>query len=220
MKRYALIVAGGSGTRMGATVPKQFLNLKGKPILMHTLHAFASARVDEIILVLPEAFLENWHSLCRSHQFIIPHKTVIGGNTRFASVQAGLRLVEDQALVAIHDGVRPVIQGPLIQNGFETALEHGSAIAALPLKDSIRVRTTEGHTESVNRADYFMVQTPQTFQSSLIKKAYDQQYAATFTDDAGVFETLKKEVTLIQGDYKNIKITTPEDLAIAALFLA
>lgn len=220
MKRYALIVAGGSGTRMGATLPKQFLNLQGKPILLHTLHAFASAGVDQIILVLPEAYLENWQSLCRADQFVIPHKTIAGGNTRFDSVQKGLSLVEDHALVAIHDGVRPMIQGSLIQLGFETAATHGSAIAAVPLKDSIRVRTTNEHTESVNRADYFMVQTPQTFQSSLIKAAYNCSFDPAFTDDASVFETLKKEVILIPGDYKNIKITTAEDLAIAELFLA
>ena len=216
MKRYALIVAGGSGTRMGGSTPKQFLVLGQRPLLMHTISQFASAGNSiEIIVILPQNQIEIWTSLCSYHQFVIEHKLVAGGKTRFESVRNGLEWVEADSLVAIHDGVRPLISTTIIEESFRIAKEKGSEIAAVSLKDSIREMVGDS-TVSKNRNNYFLVQTPQTFQSTMIKKYYGlAKSKESFTDDASVYEFFGENVTLIQGDYKNLKITTPEDLIIA-----
>lgn len=216
MKRYALIVAGGSGSRMGTAVAKQFLHLAGKPVLMHTLLRFSHC--DNIVLVLPDTQIEYWGELCRAHQFDVPHTIIAGGAERFYSVLNGLAALPDDGLVAIHDGVRPCVTKGVIDSTFVKAEKYGNAVVAVKSKDSIRKVTPKGSV-AVNRSDYYMVQTPQTFSIELLKKAYCQPYHITFTDDASVFEAAGNIIQLVEGDYKNIKITTPEDLPLAALFI-
>lgn len=211
---YAVIVAGGSGTRMMSKVPKQFLPIAGIPILMHTIRAFYeySARTT-IILVLPETDIDRWKELCAIHRFDVPHHTQIGGANRYDSVKNGLSLIENNGLVAIHDGVRPFIQPDTIGASFRLAAIHGSAVAAVRLKDSIRI-TDKDATRTVDRSKYRLVQTPQTFQVSLIKDAYAQVDPHGVTDDASVAEQAGHGISLFEGSYENIKVTTPEDLFI------
>ncbi len=220
MNKYALVVAGGRGSRMGAEIPKQFLLLKGLPVLMHTLKAFRSIDDIHLILVLPEDQIMYWNQLCAKHNFSLPHQIVAGGETRFQSVKNGLQSISDsEALVAIHDGVRPLVSIDIIKESYKLAQQVGNALTIIPLKDSIRMQTDKGSV-SVNRSDYFLVQTPQTFRLSEIKTAYENAPELnTFTDDASVIEAIGAEIHLVQGDYKNIKITTPEDLLFAEALL-
>lgn len=218
--KYAIIVAGGSGTRMGANVPKQFLLLNGKPVLMHTLQKMSTV-CDELILVLPEAQKSYWDELCVTHQFGLKHTVIAGGNERFFSVLNGLNAITNFTntdLVTIHDGVRPCVTPLLIAASFDLAAQHGSAIAAVKPKDSLR-KVSGNTTEAVDRSHYYLVQTPQTFVLAKLKQAYQQGYQSFFTDDASVFEAAGNTIHLLEGDYKNIKITTPEDLPLAELFL-
>ncbi len=220
MNKYALVVAGGRGSRMGAEIPKQFLLLKGLPVLMHTLKAFRSIDDIHLILVLPEDQIMYWNQLCTKYDFSLPHQIVAGGETRFQSVKNGLQSISDsEALVAIHDGVRPLVSIDIIKESYKLAQQVGNALTIIPLKDSIRMQTDKGSV-SVNRSDYFLVQTPQTFRLSEIKTAYENAPELnTFTDDASVIEAIGAEIHLVQGDYKNIKITTPEDLLFAEALL-
>jgi 2-C-methyl-D-erythritol 4-phosphate cytidylyltransferase len=218
MQKIALIVAGGSGTRMETNVPKQFLLLAGKPILMHTIEAFYNSEISHIILVLPLGEMEYWNELCQKYGFTIKHQLVAGGSSRFESVNNGLQYCNNEDLVAIHDGVRPFISKEIILKSFETALEKGNAVAAVRLKDSIRKVELLGN-KNVNRDNYYLIQTPQTFKVELIKQAYAAQNHINFTDDASVLEANGHAIYLIAGDYKNIKITTPEDMLIAEAFL-
>jgi 2-C-methyl-D-erythritol 4-phosphate cytidylyltransferase len=220
MNKYALVVAGGRGSRMGAEIPKQFLLLKGLPVLMHTLKAFRSIDDIHLILVLPEDQIMYWNQLCTKYDFSLPHQIVAGGETRFQSVKNGLQSISDsEALVAIHDGVRPLVSIDIIKESYKLAQQMGNALTIIPLKDSIRKQTEKGSV-SVNRSDYFLVQTPQTFRLSEIKTAYENvPELNTFTDDASVIEAIGAEIHLVQGDYKNIKITTPEDLLFAEALL-
>ncbi len=216
MKKHVVIVAGGAGTRMKTDLPKQFLMLGKLPVLMHTIEQFYKYDSTlNIIVVLPQYQIEFWESLCNQHKYATKHSVVSGGKTRYHSVQNGLGLVPEGSLVAIHDGVRPLISKEVIAESYDLAEKKGSAISAVPLKDSIR--KTEGNkTVSKNRSEYYLVQTPQTFNASLLKQAYNQtEPSEKFTDDASVFEAAHGQVNLITGDYKNIKITTPEDLIIA-----
>jgi 2-C-methyl-D-erythritol 4-phosphate cytidylyltransferase len=220
MNRHAIIVAGGKGLRMGAQIPKQFLELNGMPVLMHTIKSFRFDPNILVTLVLPFDQFEYWKWLCKKHHFDLPHQLVQGGDTRFQSVRNGLNALPPNAdLVAIHDGVRPIINAQIIQNGFEVASQKGNAVAVVRLKDSIRKQELTGNNHSVNRANYFLVQTPQTFNYKILWNAYQQAEDDNFTDDASVVESLGSLINLIEGDYKNIKITTPEDLLIAAVFL-
>jgi len=216
MKHYALIVAGGSGTRMGAALPKQFLLLRQKPVLMHTLAQFAQCpSKPEIILVLPESSLPIWETLIKEYRFSIPHLLVAGGLTRIDSVRNGLATITElDSLVAIHDGVRPLITTDIIENSYAVAKEKGSAVACVALKDSIRYIDAHG-TKTVDRQHYQLVQTPQTFLASLIKNAYQMPDIHHLTDDASVLEAAGKAITIIEGSYQNLKITTPEDMQIA-----
>ncbi len=220
MKKYAIIVAGGAGTRMKTDLPKQFLMLGKLPVLMHTVEQFYKYSTPlEIIIVLPEYQISFWKSLCNQHKFSIKHTVVKGGKTRCHSVQNGLVLVAENSLVAVHDGVRPLVSKQIIAESFLIAEKTGSAITAVTLKDSIR-KTDAEKTVSRNRNEYYLVQTPQTFKSALLKKAYSsRELNENFTDDASVFEASQGAVTLIKGDYKNLKITTPEDLIIAQALL-
>ena len=202
---------------MESNIPKQFIEVNGKPILMHTIAKFSMC--DAIILVLPKDQIKIWDNLCEKHQFKTDHKIVNGGRSRFQSVKKGLEIVEGNSLVAIHDGVRPIISENIINTSFEEASSNGSAITSMPLKYSLR-EISENENSHVDRTLYREIQTPQTFQSTLIKKAYQQEESSLFTDDASVLENDGCEIQLIDGNYKNIKITTPEDLIIAEAYLS
>ncbi|GAB4411677.1 MAG: 2-C-methyl-D-erythritol 4-phosphate cytidylyltransferase [Microscillaceae bacterium] len=214
MKKFVLVVAGGQGTRMGASLPKQFLEVAQKPILMHTLNRFWQWDQNaEIILALPPSHQDYWRELLTKYQFNIPHVVVNGGETRTESVRQGLAYIqEEESLVAIHDGVRPCVALSTIAESFQVAAQKGSAITAVRLKDSIREMLPSGHTEVRDRNRYFLMQTPQTFQTRLIKAAYSQLKSTAMTDDASVAEHHGIAVHLIEGSYQNIKATTPEDL--------
>ena len=210
MKQYAIVVAGGLGTRMGSEVPKQFLTLKGKPILVHSIEKFLS--VDQLILVLPKNHLERWQELKKEFFPEVEIQTAIGGSSRTESVISGLSLIPDDGLVAIHDAVRPFVNQRTIKASYLSAKENGSGVASVALKDSIR--ELEGDKDSFHRDrnKYRLIQTPQTFRVSEIKKAYEVRKNEEFSDDASVYENAGYKVCLVEGSYNNIKITTPEDL--------
>ena len=213
-KKYAIIVAGGSGSRMKSDIPKQFIEVGGLPILMHTLKRFKEAEPKiELILVLPESQFEYWNQLCEKYP-TVPHQLVKGGNTRFQSGLNGLKTIENEGLVAIHDGVRPFVSAEIIQESFKVANEKGTAVVSVPSKDSVRVNG-----QAIDRSTVRLIQTPQTFQISLIKKAFETEELSTFTDDASVAEHAGFTINLIEGSYENIKITTPEDLQWAEIIL-
>ncbi len=219
MKKYAIIVAGGKGERMQAKLPKQFLNIGGKPILMWTLLAFQKADKDiKLILVLPESQIELWKDLCQQYDFTLNHQIVVGGETRFHSVKNGLYSVETDNLVAVHDGVRPFVSTETINRCFVVAKEKGAAIPVIELVDSIRFVDENGN-NAVDRTKFRLVQTPQVFQSSLLKKAFEQDFSPQFTDEASVVEAIGEKVFLVDGNRENIKITTPFDLQIAEVIL-
>lgn len=222
MKKAAILVAGGKGTRMGGPVSKQYLPIGGKPVLMHTLEVFAKAEPEVfLILVLPEADFSLWKELCLTHGFFLPHQVIAGGNSRFQSVKNGLNALPfPEGLVAIHDGVRPFVKKEVIIESFDQAEKTGSAIAVVPLKDSIR-KISEDGTNTFQERQYFrLVQTPQTFQIKKIKKAFEVSELPQFTDDATVYENQGWQVTLIPGNPENIKITTQEDLEYAEYLLS
>jgi len=219
MKKFALIVAGGSGSRMKYNIPKQFILINDRPVLMHTFDLFINFDPQmDFVLVLPPDQLTLWNTLCEMHQFQIKYKIAIGGETRFHSVKNGLDLITDEGIVFIHDGVRPLVSAKTLQNCFETTIEYGNALPVIPVSESVRV--VEGiESKAVDRAKYFMVQTPQTFQTSLIQKAYRWAKSDSFTDDASVLESMGETVHLVEGNRENIKITYPEDLVFAGVFL-
>ncbi|MGZ3902022.1 MAG: 2-C-methyl-D-erythritol 4-phosphate cytidylyltransferase, partial [Bacteroidia bacterium] len=215
-KNYAIIVAGGTGARMGSAIPKQFLLLCGVPVLMHTINAFYySAVKPDIIVVLSAAYHDYWMQLCREHNFAVTHQLVAGGETRFHSVKNALDMIDDdEALIAVHDAVRPLINKEIIEQGYQHAAEHANAVTAVKSRDSARLM--EGDiSRSLVREDIYLVQTPQIFNSGQIKKAYQQPYHPKFTDDASVVEETGIKINLVAGSYRNIKITFPEDIAIA-----
>lgn len=215
MNDYVIITAGGTGNRMKSDTPKQFLLLKEKPILMHSIERFFKYSNDlNIILSLPGEFISYWKGLCDKHKFTIKHTVVKGGTTRFYSVKNALQEVKDVGLVAVHDGVRPLVSSKTIKNTYETARLKGNAIASLDIYFSLR-RIEDLETFAVNRNDYKEIQTPQTFESKLLKKAYSSEYEESFTDDATVVEKLGITINLIEGNPENIKITTKNDLIIA-----
>ncbi len=220
MEKYAIIVAGGNGQRMNAGLPKQFLPLCGIPVLMRTLNMFYTAdKAIWLILVLPENQFSFWKKLCEKHRFLIPHRVVAGGETRFHSVKSGLEQVPTGSLVAVHDGVRPFVSADTIHRCYDLAAEKGAAIPVGELVDSIRL-VERNENKSVDRSCYRMVQTPQIFKSSLLKKAFEQPYSPLFTDDASVVEAMGEKVFLTEGNRENIKITTPFDLKIAEALCA
>lgn len=219
MKLYAVIVAGGSGKRMGAEMPKQYLELAGKPLLMRTLERFkAFDESIELITVLPENQLRFWADLQNKYSFNIPHTLVKGGRARFFSVRNGLKFVDVPGLVAIHDGVRPFVSIETIKRCFDIAGKTGNAIPVIPPIDALRTISDKGSTP-INRLLVRQVQTPQVFNAALIKKAYLQEYRTEFTDDATVLENTGVKINLVEGNRENIKITTPEDLIISNALL-
>jgi len=219
VKYYAIIVAGGSGSRMQSAIPKQFMLLNGKPVIMYTIEAFYSSDIHpEIILVLNSNFHNYWSDLCREFNFTIPHKLVRGGKQRFDSVKNGINSISHEGIISIHDAVRPLVSNELICRTFREAELSGSAIAAIKSKDSVR-KVQGKHTFSLNRDEIFLIQTPQAFRSELLHKAYQQEYSSEFTDDATVVEQTGVQVKLTEGDLKNIKITFPEDILLAECYL-
>ncbi|PKK37971.1 2-C-methyl-D-erythritol 4-phosphate cytidylyltransferase [Siphonobacter sp. SORGH_AS_0500] len=222
MKRYVILVAGGSGSRMGVSLPKQFLSLAGKPILIHTLERFLEYSPDlQVILCLPADQFSYWEQLRKEYPlpFSQPIIETPGGATRFQSVRNGLQQVTTDGLVAVHDGVRPLVPVSVIARSFEVAAESGTAIAAVAAKDSIRLVTEDAGNSALDRSKLRLVQTPQTFQVSLLKKAFEQAESPLFTDDASVAEAAGYPIHLLEGSYENIKITTPEDMAFAEALL-
>jgi 2-C-methyl-D-erythritol 4-phosphate cytidylyltransferase len=219
MDLYVVIVAGGSGKRMGTETPKQFLELAGRPVLMHTIERFKSfSNTIEIITVLPENQLRYWLEIQKKHSFSILHTLVKGGNNRFLSVRNGLEFVKSPGLVAIHDGVRPFVSIDTIQRCFEAAEKYGNALPAISPTESLRIITDQGSVP-VSRFNVKQIQTPQVFNAELIKKAYRQEYSQDFTDDATVLEKTGEKIHLIEGNRENIKITNPEDLVISGALL-
>ena len=221
MKKYAIIVAGGKGLRMGGELPKQFIPVEGRPVLMRTLDTFhACDNSIQIILVLPRDHQPYWQELCHEYQFSVPHRIADGGATRFHSVQNGLALVDaPEALVAVHDGVRPVVAHEVINLCYREAELHGAVVPVIPVVETVR-QLVDQTSVTVSRDAYRLVQTPQTFNAALLRRAYEQPYCDAFTDDASVVEALGAAVQLVEGNRENIKLTTPFDLIVARALLA
>jgi 2-C-methyl-D-erythritol 4-phosphate cytidylyltransferase len=217
LKRYAIIVAGGQGLRLGAETPKQFLPVKGRPLLFYTLEKFQGI-ADEIILVLPGSHMDFWKELCRSANFESGAKLVEGGESRSQSVMNGLLSLNGDGVVAIHDAVRPFVSQSLIEKLFNEAILEGNAVPVVAIKESMRFRDDQGN-HAVNRTDFVAVQTPQCFDIKLIRNAYLNSGTGSFTDDASVFEHSGGVIHLIEGETANIKITFREDVAFAEALL-
>lgn len=219
MKKSVIIVAGGKGLRMGSDLPKQFLPIGGKPVLMHTLEVFR--RYDatlQIILVLPKEQQLFWKQLCEEHHFKVEHLVADGGETRFHSVRNGLALVQASGLVGVHDGVRPFVALEVIHRCYDLAVQQKAVIPVIDVVETLRHLTDDG-SETVSRNDYKLVQTPQVFDVELLKRAYSQEFTPFFTDDASVVEAMGVSVYLAEGNRENIKITTPFDLKVGSALL-
>jgi 2-C-methyl-D-erythritol 4-phosphate cytidylyltransferase len=220
MKKTAIIVAGGTGQRMGTTLPKQFLAIEGKSILLHTIDQFISAFSDiNFVIVLPADYIHEGENIIASSGLSQSFLFVAGGDTRFQSVKNGLAQADPASIVFVHDAVRCLLTPDLIQRCYQQAVEKGSAIPAVSSTDTIRITEGTKH-HVVDRANVMMIQTPQTFNAAILKKAFEQAYQPSFTDEANVLEASGKEVYLIEGEHENIKITRPLDLAIAEYILA
>ena len=239
---FCIVVAGGKGLRMGTDLPKQFLPIGGRPVLMHTLEAFEHAIPGiRLVLVLPKDQQSFWQDLCAKHHFTLPHTIADGGATRFHSVKNGLNSlspdpspVREGSLVAVHDGVRPFVSEEVIRRTFDAARQHGAVVPVIPVVETVRQLLSPssrqlhpsltggegGGSITVDRSLYRLVQTPQTFQLPLLLRAYEQPYTEAFTDDASVVEALGHPITLVEGNRENIKITTTFDLRIAEALLA
>lgn len=216
---YALIVAGGNGKRMNNALPKQFIELEGKPILLHTIQKFLDFAPDiNLVVVLPMDSINEFKSRYFQQNETNRVSFVVGGDTRFHSVQNGLMSIDDEGVVFIHDGVRPFVSMRVLERCLKTATECGNAVPYIDLKDSIRKRNEQGNI-AVSRNEYKAIQTPQTFDISAIKNAFQQTYNEAFTDEASVFEAAGHSIYLVEGNEENIKITTPQDLAIATYLL-
>lgn len=219
MERFAILVAGGQGLRMGGDVPKQFLPLGGRPVLMHTIDRFREVFPDmHIIVVLPQGQHDYWHDLCRRHHLEGGFLTAPGGDTRFHSVLNGLNAIPadvSEGLVGVHDGVRPFVSRDTLRRCYEEAARSGTAVPVVPVVETLRHVSPDGESMTVPRSDYRLVQTPQVFSLALLRRAYRQTYAPQFTDDASVVEALGERITLVEGNRENIKLTTPADLLLA-----
>lgn len=218
MDRYAILVAGGKGLRMGSDIPKQFLPLRGRPVLMHTIDVFRRTYPDiHIILVLPREQQDYWRQLCRQHDYDVEVCVADGGETRFYSVRNGLSLIPDDArgVVGVHDGVRPFVSPETIRRCYEAAEECGAVVPVVPVVETVRQVLADGSSMTVDRNAYRLVQTPQTFDIQLLKKAYGQPFDPFFTDDASVVEAMGHPIKLVEGNNENIKLTNPADLKLA-----
>lgn len=215
MHRTVIIVAGGAGTRMGGQIPKQFLELKAKPVLMRTIEKFHEFDNEiDIVLVLPLNNVPLWDKLCIRHNFYLKHQLAFGGETRFHSVKSGISQVIPGSIIGVHDGVRPLVSIPTIRRCYETAEMEGNAVPAISSSESVRyIRNGKNH--FVARQDIKLIQTPQVFQWKQIQNAYDQEYRDKFTDDATAVEAIGFPINLVAGNPENIKITTPFDMRIA-----
>lgn len=219
MKKHVIIVAGGKGLRMGGEIPKQFLPIGGKPVLMRTIEAFHSYDTSiHVILVLPVSQQEYWKELCCTYKFELPHDIADGGETRFHSVKNGLALVEGNGTVGVHDGVRPFVSQEVISRCYSEAEVKHAVIPVIGVVETIR-RLDDTESVTVPRDQYRLVQTPQVFDVALLQKAYQQEYAEMFTDDASVVESLGVRVHLVEGNRENIKLTTPFDLKLAEMLI-
>ena len=242
MQKYAIIVAGGKGLRMGGELPKQFIPIEGRPVLMRTLDTFHACDSSiQLILVLPLDHQPYWAQLCRDHHFAVPHRIACGGATRFHSVLNGLAMVDaPDALVAVHDGVRPFVSHAVIERCYHDAEQYGAVVPVIPVVETVRQLVAPSSSDeaacqketfnsqlsifnsssiTVDRNVYRLVQTPQTFRASLLRRAYEQPYCDAFTDDASVVEALGEAVHLVEGNRENIKLTTPFDLTVARALL-
>ena len=216
MKKYVIVVAGGKGLRMGGEIPKQFIPVKGKPVLMRTLETFYACDPNiELIVVLPVEQRSYWEHLCAEYGFTLSHRIAAGGETRFHSVKNGLALVEEDGVVGVHDGVRPFVSAEVIANCYAQAATLQAVVPVTDVVETVRHLLPEGGSETVSRNDYKLVQTPQVFTVELLKRAYAQDYKPFFTDDASVVEALGQPVHLVSGNRENIKLTTPFDLKVA-----
>lgn len=222
MNSYLILVAGGKGLRMGGEVPKQFLPIGGKPVLMHTIETFRKAIVGiQIVLVLPAEQHNYWQGLCKEYDFRSPEMIAKGGETRFHSVKNGLSLLPDdaEAVVGVHDGVRPFVSTETIRRCYDAAANGKSVVPVVPVVETVRQILPDGSSVTRPRSEYRLVQTPQTFPLALLKGAYRQPYTEAFTDDASVVEAMGKEIVMIEGNRENIKLTTPEDLRFAQFLI-
>lgn len=220
MKNNVIIVAGGKGLRMGSDLPKQFIPIGGKPVLMRTIEAFFDFDNGiNIILVLPLSHQDYWLQLCEEYNFTISHKVAAGGETRFHSVKNGLAMVE-AGIVGVQDGVRPFASKEMIRRCFDAAYDLSAVVPVIDSTDSLRCVKEDGKSEIIDRSRIRLVQTPQVFHADILKKAYETEYKATFTDDASVVESMGTEVHLVKGEVTNIKITTPLDLKIGELLVS
>lgn len=225
MKRFMIVVAGGKGQRMGGNLPKQFRLLGERPLLMLTLERlYAMDNALKIILVLPQEHIGLWNELCEEYAFSVPLTVTAGGNTRFHSVQNGLAVIDEpedeEALVGVHDGVRPFVSQSVVDNAYREAWNNGAVIPMIDIQDSLRhIIGGEGASETVPRDRYRLVQTPQVFKLSLLRRAYSQRYVEAFTDDASVVEAIGERVFAVEGNRENIKLTTPFDMMVAKTLL-
>jgi len=220
MKKYAIIVAGGTGSRMGGSLPKQFMLLKERPVLFYSIKAFLAAYDDlQIILVLPIAFVDMGQEIIDAYFENDRVRITTGGDTRFQSVKNGLRLVEDESIIFVHDAVRCLVSVPLVQRCYEVAMQTGSAIPVVLSRDSVRL-IDESTSEPFDRTKVALVQTPQTFHSKILLPAYEIDFKDKFTDEATVVEAYGLKISLVEGEESNIKITRPIDLVIAEQYLS
>jgi len=219
LDKIVLIVAGGSGKRMKSLIPKQFHLIMGQPVLMHTIKVFHSFDPAlKIIVVIPDHYIGHWKSLCSYNEFYIPHRIVQGGSNRFESVKNGISGIKPGCLIAVHDGVRPLVSHATIKRCFDTALELGNAVPCSDIRESMRRVEKDGNAQ-VDRKHYKIIQTPQVFESSILINAYNSDFTDDITDDAGLVERSGHKINLVRGNEENIKITHPHDLAIAEALL-
>lgn len=220
MTKYLIVTAGGAGKRMGSDIPKQFIDLAGKPIILRTIERFLEYDNQlKIILVLPENHFDSWNTICKKHSFKADIQLVIGGDERFYSVKNGLKEATEHSLIAIHDAVRPLVSLQTIERCFDMAQKEGAAIPVIIPPESIREEDIHGQSRPLNRDNIRLVQTPQIFRSDILLRAYNSGYSPHFTDDATVVESLGNEISLVEGNTENIKITTPLDLKIAEVLI-
>ena len=218
MKKVAIIVAGGIGSRMDAALPKQFLLIANQPLLFHTLRKFENS-VEEIILVMHPEWISYWNDLIKEYTFELEHILVAGGKSRAQSVLNGLNLINEDCLVAIHDAARPAVTKELIANSFVNAEQYGACIPVIDLKGSLRMISADGNSSAVDRSQFKVIQTPQSFQSAIIKSAFQNKDYEKYTDDASLVEANGHPIFLMEGDDKNIKVTTAADLNLIATFI-